>query len=1136
MKNIEIMISVQFNFPNDSNKYSEKFSGITDSLAFLVKDDITLKAFIEGLYYGLHNNFPEHFILFKDYLKHRKQFVVDYSRKGKYKVINFEKELLSEKVTLIELGFVTSSVLVITMKRKLESQLLFDKIPSSYILDSDDNPLEYNISSRTLEAVDSSDIEILPPGDIPEKDERTLADILIPTVLSTGGMIGVRAVMSKSASSSGMGGMMWMMTAATGVMTLVTSTYNYFKQGATNTKKKTEWKENYEKYIKRLIDEKIGIWQKADLTYLQSLYPDMLKLFTQLSTLDSAIFSRSQNDNDFMRITLGVSEHVKPLFDIKYEKKDEIFSDVYYYLRYETCTNSKDERTTDKRIAGIYILTPESELPWYAFIKKHTRKDEEAKLKKSQREGLISEEKVLLSDLPYRFSTEYFRYIDGKTWGKSGIKAPYMLDIRNAGALGIVSPDNSFAHDTIKHIVLELAYYHSPEDIQFVFFFEEGLSIEEQKQRIDIYKFLPHCNELLENTSQFVFDKESAGLVYGQLLNIMTQRAKDIQSDEENEVESEHNTQIVCVVFEDYNIKSTGFSKYLPEAPKEGEDYQNKLGLTFIFCRDDKDKLPRYCGDVIYMNVDAKKVGYGYVVPRYSVMTRENILANMTETNKYPNFWNDYIFSSKEYKEQYELAYRRLAAIYYTRIAENGQVPSMVTLFKLHDISSDDIIPENGVDNPLSTSPFAKRILECWESSEEEYDVTRNLRVKIGANEHGSMSLDLYEKADGPHMLVAGTTGSGKSETIITYLIGLCMKFSPMDLNLMLVDMKGGGFSDRLGDLPHCVGVVTDTAGESEGISSAYMLKRFLETLNAEIKKRKLLLQEFGIDTADAYIRARRIMVEISGMIEADGTKSLKELYEISIQLKQQKIAIDDADYSETVKKILEKMSKLNAKQMDTFVNKGLDKIKSLSHLVLVVDEFTELKRFSSESNDVDFIAEITTIARVGRTLGFHIILVSQNIEGAITDDIRVNSKARICLKVATKQASKEMIDSPVAAAPKMPLNGRAYLLVGTGSRFEYFQSAYTGSNQNTSIEDPVNITFVPDSGTFNEKFYRSDKDNTVLQAQQKNVDPNATQLKFVVDTIIAVNTGKQIPETIFLPPLKTKIKQPKLINATEWS
>ena len=170
--------------------------------------------------------------------------------------------------------------------------------------------------------------------------------------------------------------------------------------------------------------------------------------------------------------------------------------------------------------------------------------------------------------------------------------------------------------------------------------------------------------------------------------------------------------------------------------------------------------------------------------------------------------------------------------------------------------------------------------------------MTRNLRVNIGANEHGNMHLDLYEKADGPHMLVAGTTGSGKSETIITYLIGLCMKFSPLDLTLMLVDMKGGGFSDRLGNLPHCVGVVTDTAGESEGISSAYMLKRFLETLNAEIKKRKLLLQEFGVDTTDAYIRARRIMVEIDRLINGEDDFSLQQAHAVYKELKAKQIGL----------------------------------------------------------------------------------------------------------------------------------------------------------------------------------------------------------------------------------------------------
>ncbi len=1121
MKNNEIMISVKFSFPKDE-MYGD-YSGINDNLAFLVKDDITLKAFLEGLYYGLANNFESHFLLYKKYLKTHNQIAVNYTRKGKFKVIDCEKGLKHPEITLSKLGIVTSSVLIISLDTTITEKILFETVPSSYILNSDDNSLEYNISSRTLEAVESSDIEILPPGDSPQKEERSLADILIPSILSTGGMIGVRAFMSSSSSA---GSMMWMMTAATGVMTMVTTTYNYFKQGGTDRKKKAEWKENYEKYIKRVINDKIGEWQKADVTYLKTLYPDMSELFSNLARLDSSIFERSQNDNDFMRISLGVSENVKPLFNIKYEKKDEIFSDVYYHLCYENCQNGKE-----KRISGIYIDTPSKDVPWYSIKKKIDTKKESKRQKQLIKDGRMSEEMYLLSDLTYNFATDYFKYLDGRTWGQAGVKAPYMLDIKQAGAIGVISNDNIYAQDFVKHVILDLTYYHSPEDIQFVFFFKEGLTIEEQENCVNEYKYLPHCNELLEDTSQFIFDKDSAGEVYGQLLNIMNQRAKDNQSEDENEAQLEKLTQIVCVVFDDYGIKSTGFSKFLPEAPKEGEEYENKLGLTFMFCKDDKDKLPRYCGDIIYLNTGANNDGYGYVVPRYSIMTRENILATVTDTKKYPNFWNDYVFRAGLYKDKYELAFKRLSAIYYTRIAENGQVPSMVTLFKLHNIASDDIIPENmNLTNPLISTNVAKRILDNWNNSSNEYDVTRNLRVNIGANEHGNMHLDLYEKADGPHMLVAGTTGSGKSETIITYLIGLCMKFSPMDLNLMLVDMKGGGFSDRLGDLPHCVGVVTDTAGESEGISSAYMLKRFLETLNAEIKKRKLLLQEFGIDTADAYIRARRIMKKIDKLIKVDNGLSIETLYQKFADLKKNNITIEESDSSATEKQILELISKLNEKQIKVYVDKGLENIKSLSHLVLVVDEFTELKRFSSESDDVDFIAEITTIARVGRTLGFHIILVSQNIEGAITDDIRVNSKARICLKVATKQASKEMIDSPVAAAPTMPLNGRAYLLVGTGSRFEYFQSAYTGANQNLSIEAPVDITYVPNSGKFNEKFYCSQKDNKVQKEAQKNVDPNATQLKFVVDTIIAINDGKPVPEQIFMSPLKTKLD-----NTTEW-
>lgn len=526
----------------------------------------------------------------------------------------------------------------------------------------------------------------------------------------------------------------------------------------------------------------------------------------------------------------------------------------------------------------------------------------------------------------------------------------------------------------------------------------------------------------------------------------------------------------------------------------------NALGLTFIFIQSVKDKLPKYCGNIVDIDKDNPNGRKSSL--RYNILSREtlNVLSvgdsdntKANDTDKlieYKHFQNDYIFDEKKYSDNFKLAFKQLSAIYYTRVAENGKVPSMVTLFELYDYNLQKI----------QNNEVKESILDSWKNVEKN-DVTRNMCVAIGKNEHGAMYLDLYEKADGPHMLVAGTTGSGKSETVITYLIGLCMKFSPLDLNLMLVDMKGGGFSDRLGDLPHCVGVVTDTAGEDEGTSAAYMLKRFLESLNAEIKRRKLLLSSLGVDNVDSYIRALRVINQI------------KELE-------------SESSNQEEIDRLKKKLNEKQASVLD----KDIKEFSPLSHLVLVVDEFTELKRFSNESNDIDFIAEITTIARVGRTLGFHIVLVSQNIEGAITDDIRVNSKARICLKVATKQASKEMIDSPVAAAPTMPLNGRAYLLVGTGTRFEYFQSAYTGANKNLNVEAPITVTEVSNSGKFNDSFYSSKKDNEIEKKKNEHINEHDTQLAYITSTIIEMSQDMKKPRQIFLPPLSGKI-----IDETEW-
>ena len=621
--------------------------------------------------------------------------------------------------------------------------------------------------------------------------------------------------------------------------------------------------------------------------------------------------------------------------------------------------------------------------------------------------------------------------------------APLLLPLKNCGTLGVALRNKTKASRLINSIIFELCFYHSPEDLQFVVFYDNSTIIEDKSAdniSYQKYKFSSHFRELFSDKTQFVFNKDYAKIMFDSLLGLLTKR-KESKDDEKDD----GFTNIVIIIYEDYGIKEHAIANFLPKAPIEGELYRNELGVTFIFYANARGLLPSYCGYTIEENKESTENEW-QLIPRSDSNTKKN--------------FSNVIMSGDEPTYDFYRCFRVLSEIYYTRIAQNAKVPSYVTLFKLFNIDKNDFSVE-----------------KSWASRN---DITETLSVPVGRGEGETdiIKLDLHEKHDGCHMLVAGTTGSGKSETIISILIGLCLYYPPDELNLLLIDMKGGGFINRLGKdpykLPHVVGTVTDVDGDENGTGAEYMLKRFLESLAAEIKRRKLLLNRMKVDNLDSYIKKHRNIEK--GDIEISKTEF-----------------------------------------------KTLAEIPSLAHLVFVVDEFTELKRAASESNDMDFISEITTIARVGRSLGFHIILISQNIEGAITDDIRVNSKSRLCLKVATKQASKEMLNNTLAASPDMPGNGRAYLMVGTGSRFEYFQSAYSGAEVETT-EMPFEIIHAKHDGEYTVFF-----DSSKQKDKSKNSEVE-TQLSFVVKKIIEhfeyeVKNGKRNkPHTIFNTPLHNKI------------
>ena len=118
-------------------------------------------------------------------------------------------------------------------------------------------------------------------------------------------------------------------------------------------------------------------------------------------------------------------------------------------------------------------------------------------------------------------------------------------------------------------------------------------------------------------------------------------------------------------------------------------------------------------------------------------------------------------------------------------------------------------------------------------------------RAVLGIGADGPLEVDLA--TDGPHALIAGTTGSGKSELLRTLVAGLASNHPPDELTLLLVDYKGGAAFAECASLPHVAGLVTDL--------DPYLTERALRALTSELRRRERLFAETGASDLIAYRR-----------------------------------------------------------------------------------------------------------------------------------------------------------------------------------------------------------------------------------------------------------------------------------------
>lgn len=490
--------------------------------------------------------------------------------------------------------------------------------------------------------------------------------------------------------------------------------------------------------------------------------------------------------------------------------------------------------------------------------------------------------------------------------------APIVLPLIDTRFIGVVGDRNN-AISLVRNIVMQITVLHSYSDVKLVLIYDEN-----ERNIWEPFRWFPHTWSS-DRSVRFIASTTE------ELKTISASLEKVINPAEESDAAREHYV-IICT-----SQKLAGKTDLISHILSHKE----YCGFSMIALYDAKRCLPKECTAVIECQKTEGK----------------NVLETLD--SRYPE---PVCFVAPEISEN-ELAHAAVGLSNITLGVADGsyKLPDMMTFFELYGVSS----------------PAELNCMQRW----HENDTVHTLAAPVGVDSRGdSFIINLHQKAHGPHGLIAGTTGSGKSEFIMTYILSMAVNYSPLDISFLLIDYKGGGMANCFPKLPHIAGIITNLDGSA--------VSRSLISIQSELKRRMAVFNEAsektGSPVSDIYV--------------------YQQLYH------EGKVT------------------------------------KPMQHLFIISDEFAELK-----SQCPDFMDELISAARIGRSLGVHLILATQKPSGVVNEQIWSNSRFKVCLKVQDRADSMDVIKCPDAAA--LTNTGRFYMQVGYNEIFELGQSAWAGAD-----------------------------------------------------------------------------------------
>lgn len=371
---------------------------------------------------------------------------------------------------------------------------------------------------------------------------------------------------------------------------------------------------------------------------------------------------------------------------------------------------------------------------------------------------------------------------------------PVCVDLMKHNIVGVVGgAGKKGAIDILYNLVAQAAVSNSYTDVKMVFLYSEK---DNEDGNFDFARWLPHVWSEDKKTRFVAANKSEAGDVLYEVTKALRIRTENKDFSMEKSIPRPY---YLLFVSSPELLEGELISSYV---------YGNssQCGLSTVMLAENYEDLPNTC-DFIIENDGSFRGMY-------------TVTDSMEERTA--------IQFDQISGKQLEWLSRNLSNIEVNEGEKGGDMPNSLTFFEMYGINRLEEL----------------HVMDRWRKN-RTYETMKAL---VGQKAGGAdCYLDIHEKYHGPHGLVAGTTGSGKSETLQTYLLSLALNFSPDDVGFFLIDYKGGGMANLFDGLPHVIGQISNLSGNQ--------VRRAMVSIKSENKRRQRIFNEHDVNNINLYTR-----------------------------------------------------------------------------------------------------------------------------------------------------------------------------------------------------------------------------------------------------------------------------------------